>query len=61
MGAAGFDKISGGIEFHSKGEDTKKECLKAVMNEVTRFRVKGCDLVGNGNNLKNQLQLIYVK
>ena len=47
MGAAGCDKISGGIEFHSRGEATKKECLKALMDEETRFRVKGCDLVGN--------------
>ena len=30
------DKISGGIEFHSRGEATKKD-------EETRFRVKGCD------------------
>ena len=42
------DKISGGIEFHSRGEATKKECpVKALMDEETRFRVKGCDLVGN--------------
>ena len=47
MGAAGYDKISGGIEFHSRGEATKKECLKALIDEDTRFRVKGCDLVGN--------------
>ena len=47
MSAAGCDKISGGIEFHSRGEAMKKEYLKALMDEETRFRVKGCDLVGS--------------
>ena len=46
MGAAGCDKMSGEIEFHSRGEATKKECLKALMEEETKLRVKWCDLVG---------------
>ena len=38
--------MSNGIEFHNKGDATKKECLKALMVDDNKFNVKECDLVG---------------
>ena len=38
--------MSNGIEFHNKGDATKKECLKALMVDDNKFNVKERDLVG---------------
>ena len=32
MGAAGCDKVSNSIEFHSREEASKKQCLKALID-----------------------------
>ena len=38
--------MSNGIEFHNRGDATKKECLKVLMVDDNKFSVKECDLVG---------------
>ena len=38
--------MSNGMEFHNRGEATKKECLKALMVHDNKFNVKEYDLVG---------------
>ena len=53
--------MSNGIEFHNRGEATKKECLKALMVEDNKFNIKECDLVGKVLKSKNQWQWFYVK